>query len=206
MHSETHKIIVVGDSHVGKTSIVSKFLNEAVYSEYMPTVGVDFHTKMALVSADRVKFSIWDTSGQPAFRTIVDTFFESVAGCVAVYDVTDRATLHTVTSWVADVATSDVATSDLKVVLVGNKADLHGRRDVSTQEGLMTATRNGWQFAELEIGTPSDEIFANLSRAISNKLPPAAPPATPPAAAERECCCRLGWLSDAAKRQAKIGT
>ena len=161
MHQRTHKLIIVGAEHVGKSNIVSKFLKEPHLRDYSPTIGVEFHTRITQIDPHKwVKFSLWDTSGQTMFRSLIETFFDSVEGCVAVYDVTDRDSYVDVVRWVS-------AHPELKVILVGNKADLKDSREVKTQEGLATAERHGWQFAELDFHASSQEIFVNLSNALS---------------------------------------
>lgn len=190
MYDRTHKVIVVGDDRVGKSTLVSKFLNEALRAEYMPTVGVDFHVKLSQVEPDVwAKFAIWDTSGQPMFRTVIETFFATVEGCIAMYDVTDRRSYEDVIRWITKVKAHNTQPK-LKVMLVGNKADLSSLREVSTQEGLMTAEEYGWEFAELDYATPSHEIFSSLSRALAEKPPNVEDEA---AIVKRESCCKLLW-------------
>lgn len=161
----TQQIVIVGDGSVGKSTIVSKFINEPIHREYSPTIGVDFHTRILNIDGERTKFSLWDMSGQPMYRSVITMFFSNAEGCVLVYDVTNRSSFENVSIW-ADSVKEHCHEKELKIVLVGTKTDVYNRRQVSIQEGLMCAANHQWQFTELDFSSSSHEVFANLSRAM----------------------------------------
>lgn len=189
MYNQTYKVIIVGDEGVGKSLLVSKFLNDAIFSEYMPTIGVDFHTKIVEVDpGDFVRFAIWDISGRPTFRPLISNFYKCVVGCIAVYDVTQVQSFQNIVDWINNVKKHNES-QELNVILVGTKTDILDSRKVSTQDGTMTAFRNGWLFAEIDYTTSSATIFKNLARAISHKLP--APVQKEIINEKEQCCCQF---------------
>ena len=183
----THQIVIVGDGSVGKSTIVSKFLNEPIHREYSPTIGVDFHTRILTIDGERTKFSIWDMSGQSMYRSIITMFFSNAVGCVLVYDVTNRSSFENISRW-AESVKEHCHDNELKIFLVGTNADIYDRRQVSIQEGLMCAAEHEWQFAELDFVSSSHEVFANLSRALRK---PSAKIAEESPSIQRKPCCYL---------------
>lgn len=86
------KLIVIGDSGVGKTNIILKFTQEKFKDNYVATIGVDFKVKIVNVGDKKIKLQIWDTAGQERFRTITQTYYKGAAGIVLVYGINDRTT------------------------------------------------------------------------------------------------------------------
>ena len=118
------KILVVGDSAVGKSCLVSQFADDKYSSSYISTIGVDFKIKTFAVDSGKVvKLQMWDTAGQERFRAITNSYYHGGHGILLCYDVTDPQSLANVSKvWLREV--SKYAREDVKVVLVGNKSDL----------------------------------------------------------------------------------
>ena len=140
------RCIVVGDAAVGKSCLLLRFARDEFRRQHDMTIGVDFASRTVDVDGTQVKFQIWDTAGQEAFRCIVRSFFRGAAAVLLVYDVTRRATLEHVRSWLDDVR--GISTETPTVVLVGNKCDAEEAREVGSEEGHAFANEHGLLFVE----------------------------------------------------------
>lgn len=125
-NSSTHdflaKIILVGDSGVGKTNLLTKYCDDQFQDSYVATIGVDFKLKMVRVEKTMIKLQIWDTAGQERFRNITQTYFKGAAGIILAYEITKRQTFQNISTWIKQIqASSD---EDTVKILVGTKIDL----------------------------------------------------------------------------------
>lgn len=123
------KIMSIGDSGVGKTSILQRFVDDKFSPTFMTTVGIDFKSKTVVLPAKgnpsksvRAKLMLWDTAGQERFRTMTSTYFRGAQAVLLVFDVTDRASFEAVEKWAKQV--TDVAGEKVPLVLIGNKMDV----------------------------------------------------------------------------------
>lgn len=200
------KLATVGDSGVGKTSIMYNFVHGAAPADTNITVGVEFGSRCLEVGpwpyAQNVKMQVWDTSGQEKFRSITRSYYRGVAGCLVVYDVTSRASFDHVQGWLNEVR--KLSSSEQTVVmLVGTKTDLAEQRVVTTEEGQSLAGREDVLFAETHFREPSDMLFRAIGGLIYErrdmihagirKINTVRPPATPPplSSMANEGCCFL---------------
>ena len=145
------KIPIIGDSGVGKSSLLLRYTDDAFDPEQAPTIGVDFRAKTISVDGHRAKLSIWDTAGQERFRTLTPSFYRGAHGIIIVYDVTDRPTFRHLDAWMDEVETF-ATKPDMKMILVGNKTDKEDRQ-VSTEEGRRFARRHSMLFIEASAKT-----------------------------------------------------
>jgi len=151
-HDHLLKLLLVGDSGVGKTCLLISFTQDQFDSDKRPTIGVDLKVKVLLKRDKRIKLTIWDTAGQERFRTLTSAYYRGAQGVILVYDVTDRASFEHVEEWLQEV---DIFTSKESVVkcLVGNKIDLDARKMVSRQEGSDFARKHEMLFFEASAKT-----------------------------------------------------
>ncbi|KAG8690179.1 hypothetical protein FRC08_010614 [Ceratobasidium sp. 394] len=142
------KILLIGNSSVGKSSILLRFSDETWLSEdeSSATIGVDFRVTKMDVRGKKVKLSIWDTAGQERFRTITSSYYRGAQGIILVYDVANRESFEALPRWFSELETY-VSPSVVKIV-VGNKVDKEFSRQVSTEEGRAFAERMGTLFVE----------------------------------------------------------
>mmetsp|Transcript_13361 Transcript_13361/g.19153 ORF Transcript_13361/g.19153 Transcript_13361/m.19153 type:complete len:236 (-) Transcript_13361:149-856(-) len=142
------KIVLLGDSAVGKTNIVSRFVKNEFILDTKSTIAVEFSNKAVLVNNGNkeVKAQIWDTSGQERYRSIASSYYRGALGCLVCYDVTNRQSFDHVTSWVSQL--KQYADADCLIMIVGNKTDLEDKRNVSRREGLTYARKFGHAFIE----------------------------------------------------------
>ncbi|KAK0208878.1 ras-domain-containing protein [Desarmillaria ectypa] len=151
------KLLLIGNSSVGKSSLLLRFSDETWLpeDEASATIGVDFRVhRLTLRNGKQVKLSIWDTAGQERFRTITASYYRGAQGVVLVYDVSSRESFEALPRWVGEMETylGNVAEGPVRVV-VGNKVDKEFSREVSTAEGRTFAERIGSLFVEASAKT-----------------------------------------------------
>ncbi|KAH8051978.1 GTPase [Aureococcus anophagefferens] len=147
---------MIGDSAVGKTSLLLRYANDTFSSTFITTIGIDFKIKTVDLDGKRVKLQIWDTAGQEQFRTITRSYFRGAQGIVLVYDITDRGTFNSVNR-----------------ILVANKCDYESARQVSADEGRRLAEEYNVRF--LETSAKNDvnvaETFTTIAREVTARIP-----------------------------------
>lgn len=140
------KLLLIGDSGVGKTCILFRFADDQFNASFISTIGIDFKIKTVNINGKRIKLQIWDTAGQERFHTITTSYYRGANGIMMVYDITNTKTFDSVTKWLSNV--SDHASADVRKVLLGNKSDQEEKRMISTARGQEIAQANGIQFFE----------------------------------------------------------
>ena len=135
------KYIIVGDSNVGKTSIISSLIFNTFKSEYSTTIGVDFSTKMLEVDDMIVKLQLWDTAGQESFRSITKCYYRGAIGAIVVFDLTNKHSFDNVVYWFNDIINSD-REEKTQILLIGNKNDLEQKVSNKDIENLLKEYEN----------------------------------------------------------------
>ena len=128
-----YKIIIIGDTCVGKTNILARYIKDEFRENSKSTVGVEFGTKYLTVKGIGAKIQIWDTAGQERYRSITSSYFRGSHGCFIVYDITNEISFEHVDRWYE--TTKRESTQDISIVLVGNKCDLENERKISKEKG-----------------------------------------------------------------------
>lgn len=166
------RLILIGDSTVGKSSLL-KYFTEGKFAEIIdPTVGVDFYAKIVQLRPDlRVKLQLWDTAGQEKFRSITRCYYRNSVGVFLVYDITRRESFEHVTDWMQEAA-SNVGAQPCIFQLIGHKADLEAERQVLYEEGEYFAKHHQTKFMETSArsGRNVEEAFLMMVREIVQKL------------------------------------
>ncbi len=126
------KIILVGESGVGKTSLLNRLVNETFNDSHLTTIGVDFKIKTFYINNKSVKLQIWDTAGQERFNSITDSFFKGSQGIIIVFDITDKLSFMNITKWINK--KKNTGREDTKIIIVGNKCDLNDQREVNDSD------------------------------------------------------------------------
>ena len=153
------KVVLVGDSFVGKTNIMSKYIKNEFHEDSKATVGVEFGSKQFTVEGHSIKAQIWDTAGQERYKAITSAYYKGAKGAFIVYDITRKQSFESVDKWVNDV--SAVADKKITLILIGNKSDLEDQRQVTKEQGEEKA--NKLELAFLETSAFSGE---NLDKAF----------------------------------------
>lgn len=169
-----YKLVLVGDMNVGKTFLLSRYVNGQVPKATGPTIGVEFATKtVSLSNGGTVKAQIWDTAGQERYRAITTAHYRRAIGALLVYDITQDKTFANVQKWIEELRAH--ADPDIVIMLVGNKVDLvettPAERQVSREQGQQLARDQGMLFEETSAvrGIQVREAFETLLYAISKR-------------------------------------
>uniref|UniRef100_A0A674N1G1 Ras-related protein Rab-19 n=1 Tax=Takifugu rubripes TaxID=31033 RepID=A0A674N1G1_TAKRU len=135
------KIILVGDSNVGKTCVVQSFKSGIFMEKQQNTIGVDFTVRTLDIDGKKVKMQVWDTAGQERFRTITQSYYRSAHGAMVAYDITRRPTFESVSHWIREV--EHYGAASVVLILIGNKSDLQAQRQVLFEDACTLAENNG---------------------------------------------------------------
>ena len=133
------QLIVVGESCVGKTSLLYKYSQGFFTQEHLATVGIEFFTKEEEINGRKIRVKIWDTAGQELYKSITKNFYRNSDGVIIVYDVTDRESFEKVQEWVQSISENTDTEKNIQKVLVANKVDL--TRKVTKEEGMKLAEK-----------------------------------------------------------------
>uniref|UniRef100_A0A3P9LZ71 small monomeric GTPase n=1 Tax=Oryzias latipes TaxID=8090 RepID=A0A3P9LZ71_ORYLA len=147
----TLKILIIGESGVGKSSLLLRFTEDTFDPEQSATIGVDFKVKTISVDGNKAKLAIWDTAGQERFRTLTPSYYRGAQGVILVYDVTRRETFTKLDNWLNELETY-CTRNDLVKMLVGNKIDKENH-EVDRAEGLKFARKHSTLFIEASAKT-----------------------------------------------------
>jgi small GTP-binding protein len=159
------KLLLIGDSYVGKTSLLQKYTEDEMPEIHCATIGVEFKEKTVTVNNREIKLQIWDTSGQERFRSITQNFFRNADGIAVVFDVTNKTTFDHVKNWLSDIQAID---SNIKIILVGNKIDLEDQRVIDTKRLEEYAKKQKLPFYETsaKTGAKVELIFISLAKLL----------------------------------------
>uniref|UniRef100_A0A8C1W9U6 small monomeric GTPase n=2 Tax=Cyprinus carpio TaxID=7962 RepID=A0A8C1W9U6_CYPCA len=147
----TLKILIIGESGVGKSSLLLRFTDDTFNPELAATIGVDFKVKTIAIDGNRAKLAIWDTAGQERFRTLTPSYYRGAQGVILVYDVSKWDTFTRLENWLNELETY-CTRNDLVKMLVGNKID-KDNREVDRNEGLKFARKHSMLFIEASAKT-----------------------------------------------------
>ncbi len=163
------KLVIIGDSGVGKTCFLMRFAEDSFTSTHISTVGIDFKIKPVVIDGKTIKLQIWDTAGQERFRTITQTYYKGALGIVLTYDCTDLGSFANIRSWLQQIEAH--ANHDVIKILIGNKCDRPDKK-VTTNTAKALADEHHMVFLETsaKTGVNVRETFYLLTKEINAKL------------------------------------
>ena len=157
------KLIILGDSGVGKTNIIQRYISDTFNAETRATVGVEFFVKNYRVNNDIIKLEIWDTAGQERYKSITSAYYKGSRGALIVYDITRTITFEDIEKWKNEI--NEKVKGSLKLMLIGNKCDLKDERKVSIEEALEKA-----KLLNIPLMETSALDSTNIQKAFENIL------------------------------------
>ncbi|KAK9860641.1 hypothetical protein MYU51_005761 [Penicillium brevicompactum] len=166
-------LVLIGDSGVGKSNLLSRFTRNEFNLDSKSTIGVEFATRSIQVDSKTIKAQIWDTAGQERYRAITSAYYRGAVGALLVYDISKHQTYENVTRWLKELR--DHADSNIVIMLVGNKSDLRHLRAVPTDEAKQFASENNLSFIETSALDASNvelafqNILTEIYRIVSSK-------------------------------------
>ena len=165
----TFKILTIGESGVGKTCVLRRFVENKFFKNHLATIGIDFKTKTLNINDQEIKLKIWDTAGQERFRNITNQYYKGADGIVLVYDVTDEASYDKIRDWMEQIL-SNTTQDDIGLVLLANKCDMN-MRSVNEDMGKKLAEELKIRYFETSAmtGQGIKEAFEQLTRDIMHK-------------------------------------
>lgn len=167
------KLVIIGDSGVGKSNLLSRFTRNEFNLESKSTIGVEFATKTLDFDSKVIKAQIWDTAGQERYRAITSAYYRGAVGALLVYDVTRRISFENVERWLKELR--DHTDQNIVVMLVGNKSDLRHLVAVSTEDAKNLAERESLYFMETSaleatnVENAFKEVLTQIYRVVSKK-------------------------------------
>ena len=163
------KVVILGDTCVGKSCFLMRFVNNAVTQNHISTIGVDVRNKTLVTKKGKVNLQIWDTAGQEKFRSLSPSYLRNTDSVILLYDITNQETFDHVTNWMATI--NQYTTKNLSTILVGNKIDMENERKVEKEDGEIMAKQYNIMFGEASAkeGKGVDEIFERLANDIMEK-------------------------------------
>eukprot|EP00899_Mesostigma_viride_P016404 jgi/Mesvir1/24765/Mv22021-RA.1 len=164
------KLLLIGDSGVGKSCLLLRFADDTYTESYISTIGVDFKIRTVELDGKTIKLQIWDTAGQERFRTITSSYYRGAHGIIVVYDVTDQESFNNVKQWLNEI--DRYANENVNKLLVGNKSDLTAKKVVDYQTAKSFADEFGIPFLETSAknATNVEQAFMTMAAEIKNRM------------------------------------
>ena len=169
---ETYKLILIGDSTVGKTNLLVKYVDRKSPENIISTIGIEFKNKtINLKNGRTIKLQIWDTSGQEKFRALTKNYFRGCSAGLFVFDVTNENSFENISDWLE--LYNDVNSEKSKKILIGNKIDKIGKRVVDKERMEKFAKENGFNLEPFEVSVQEekkiDEMFEKIVELLAEK-------------------------------------
>ena len=165
------KLILIGDSYVGKSNILLKYLKNQFNENSKTTIGVEFGTKNIIINNKRIKIQILDTAGQERYRSITSAYYKGAKGALIVYDITRKNTFDNIDKWITDLKLN--GDKNMCIIILGNKSDLIDKREINKNDGIKKAEMYKTAFLETSalngdnISKAFDELIEQI--VINNK-------------------------------------
>jgi Ras-related protein Rab-8A len=164
------KLLLIGDSGVGKTCVLFRFSEDAFNATFISTIGIDFKIRTIELDGKKIKLQIWDTAGQERFRTITTAYYRGAMGIMLVYDITNEKSFDNIKNWIRNI--EEHASADVEKMILGNKCDMNDRRQVSKERGEQLAIEYGIKFMETsaKASINVEQAFFTLARDIKMNM------------------------------------
>ena len=158
-YDEKCQLLIIGDSTVGKTSMLTRYVEDKFNSQFLATAGIDFFTKDEIFNNKKVRIKVWDTAGQERYKSLTNAFFRNAQGVILVYDVNKAETFENLKYWLQSINLNLGEKTEIKKIIIGNKIDL--QREVSKEEAESFAKENS---------VPYFESSAKMNKGISESV------------------------------------
>ena len=172
-YDKTCQILLIGDSSVGKTCLIQRYVNGTFKDDYILTVGLDYHTKLEIINNLNVSVKLWDTAGQERFKALTPSFFRNAEGVVIAYDVTNSESFDNLKFWISSIKTNLFEKNIfIPIIIIGNKIDLEDMREISKDVASTFAKENKFKYFETsaKTGEGVDEAFRDLVNQVLANL------------------------------------
>lgn len=164
------KLLIIGDSGVGKSSLMNRFSDNIFNETFINTIGVDFKIRTINMDGKVIKLQIWDTAGQERFRTIVSSYYRGAHGIMVVFDITNKESFENIPMWCEEI--KKYAGGSVKKILIGNKSDFDTKRQVEYSEAKELADSMNMDYIETSAKTALnvEKAFYDLTILLQNNM------------------------------------
>merc|ERR1711907_345086 len=164
------KLLLIGDSGVGKSCLLLRFADDSYTESYISTIGVDYKIRTIQLDGKTIKLQIWDTAGQERFRTITSSYYRGAHGIIVVYDITDADSFGNVKQWLEEI--QRYACEGVNKLMVGNKCDLASKRKVEKKQAEEFASKLGIPFLETSAKSNNnvEAAFMTMAGEIKSRM------------------------------------
>ena len=171
-YDRTCQILIIGDSSVGKTSILTRYTNGIFKEEYLATVGFDNYSKVEIFNNKTINVKLWDTAGQERYKSLTISFFKNSEGVMVVYDITNTESFDSLKFWINSIKTNmENKNIFIPVIIIGNKTDMEESREIMTEDAEKFAEDNKYKYFETsaKTGEGIDKAIRDLINQILNQ-------------------------------------
>ncbi len=164
-----YKIVIIGDSGVGKSNILSRYVRDEFSMDTKATVGVEFGSKIISINNQQIKIQIWDTAGQEKYKSVSTIYYKGAKGALLVYDISRKETFNNLNRWINEIKNN--SDENINILLIGNKCDLEEGRQISQEEAFEKAKEINACFLEVSAlqAVNIEKAFKYLIQQIHNK-------------------------------------
>ena len=153
-YDKTCQILIIGDSSVGKTSIISRYTNGTFKEEYLATVGLDYYSKEEVINNKTINIKLWDTAGQERYKSLTQNYFRNAEGVLLVFDVTNTNSFNNLKDWISSIKLNmEGKNIFIPVVIIGNKLDMEDQREITKEQAEQFVSENKYKYFETSAKT-----------------------------------------------------
>ena len=166
------QILIIGDSSVGKTSLITRYTNGTFKEEYLATVGLDYYSKNQEFNGQTIQIKLWDTAGQERYKALTQNYFRNAEGVLLAFDVTNEESFNNLKDWISSIKINMEAKNIfLPLIIIGNKIDMENDREISKENAENFAKRNNYKYFETsaKTGEGIDEAIKELVNLVLNQ-------------------------------------
>ena len=153
-YDKTCQILIIGDSSVGKTSIISRYTNGTFKEEYLATVGLDYYSKEEIIDGKTINIKLWDTAGEERYKSLTQNYFRNAEGVLLVFDVTNTDSFNNLKDWISSIKLNMEGNNIfIPIVIIGNKLDMEDQREITKEQAEQFVSENKYKYFETSAKT-----------------------------------------------------
>ena len=171
-YDKTIQLLVIGDSSVGKTSLITRYTNGTFKEEYLATVGLDYYSKVEAINNQTINIKLWDTAGQERYKALTQNYFRNAEGVLLTFDVTNTDSFNNLKDWIGSIKTNmEGKNIFLPLIIVGNKIDMEDSREINKEDADKFASDNNYKYFETsaKTGEGVDDAIRDLVNQVLNQ-------------------------------------
>ena len=142
-YDKTCQILIIGDSSVGKTSIIRRYTNGTFNEDYLATVGLDYYSKEEMINNKTIQIKLWDTAGEERYKSLTQNYFRNAEGVLLVFDVTNTESFNNLKEWISSIKQNmEGKNIFIPIVIIGNKLDMEDQREINKEQAEKCVSEN----------------------------------------------------------------